>query len=94
MKTLLFAIASIVPFPSHAADAAMAEAEVRKVDKAGKKITLKHGPIPNLGMGPMTMVFVAKEPALLDNLKAGDKVRFSAEKVKGDYTVTKIEPVK
>ena len=81
--------------PSAAAPAAaMSEAEVRKVDKPAGKITLKHGPIPNIEMPPMTMVFNAAEPAMLDRVKAGDKVRFTADKVGGQYTVTRIEPAK
>ncbi len=70
---------------------AMAEGEVRKVDKEAKKITLKHGPILHLDMPAMTMVFQVADPAMLDHLKAGDKVRFSADKVGSGYAVTKIE---
>lgn len=69
-----------------------AEAEVRKVDTAAGKITLKHGDIKNLEMPPMTMVFQARDPALLATVKAGDKVRFTADKVNGAYTVMSIEP--
>jgi len=74
--------------------AALSEGEVRKVDRAAKKVTLKHGPIVNLDMPGMTMVFAVKDPALLDKLKAGDKVKFRAEKVGDDITVTKIEAAK
>jgi Cu(I)/Ag(I) efflux system periplasmic protein CusF len=74
--------------------AAMAEGEVRKVDKDAKKITIKHGPLENLDMPAMTMVFQVKDPALLDKVKAGDKVRFHAEKAGGAFLVTQIEPVK
>jgi hypothetical protein len=70
----------------------LSEAEVRKVDMAAGKITLKHGEIPNLEMPPMTMVFQARDPALLSKVKAGDKVRFTADKVNGAYTVMSIEP--
>jgi Cu(I)/Ag(I) efflux system periplasmic protein CusF len=76
------------------ADAALADGEVRKVDKDAKKITIKHGPLANLDMPPMTMVFQVKDPAMLDQVKAGDKVKFQAEKVGGGFTVTKIEPAK
>ena len=72
----------------------MAEAEVRKIDKDAKKITLKHGPIKNLDMPPMTMVFQVKDAALLDKLaqlKAGDKILFSAEQQQGAYVVTGAE---
>ena len=70
------------------------EAEVRKVDKDAGKVTLKHGAIANLEMPPMTMVFRVKEPAMLEQMKAGDKVRFKAEKIQGAYTVTEIGPAK
>jgi Cu(I)/Ag(I) efflux system protein CusF len=72
----------------------MTEAEVRKVDKAAGKITLKHGEIKNLDMPPMTMVFGVKDKALLDKVKAGDKVKFSAEKDGGQYVVTAVEASK
>jgi len=70
------------------------EGEVRKVDRDAKRITLKHGPIKNLDMPPMTMVFQVKDPAMLDKVKPGDKVRFEAEKLGGVLTITKIEPRK
>ncbi len=69
----------------------MADAEVRKVDKDAKKITLKHGPIKNLDMPAMTMVFQVKDAALLDKVAAGDKVRFTAEQQQGAYVVTAVE---
>ena len=72
-------------------DAAYAEGEVRKVDKEAGKITLRHGPIASLDMPAMSMVFRAKDPAMLDRVKEGDKVRFKAEKVQGAYTVTEIQ---
>lgn len=81
--------------PGATANAAdMSDAEVRKVDKDSAKITLKHGEIKNLDMPPMTMVFQVKEPALLDKLKAGDKVKFRAEKAASGYVVTAVEVVK
>jgi Cu/Ag efflux protein CusF len=73
------------------ASGAMAEGEVRKVDKDAKKITIKHGPLQRLDMPAMTMVFQVKDPAMLDQVKAGDKIRFDAEKVGGGFVVTKIE---
>ena len=78
--------------PAFAQDAALSEGEVRKVDKDAKKITIKHGPLANLDMPPMTMVFQVKDPAMLGQVKAGDKVKFRAEKLGGAYTVTRIEP--
>ena len=64
---------------------------VEKVDTAQGKITLDHGAIPNLNMDAMTMVFQAQDPAMLKQVKAGDKIRFDADKVDGQFTVTKIE---
>ena len=94
----LFTIASLVLATLGAAAQTttspdMAQAEVRKVDLDAKKITLKHGPIKNLDMPPMTMVFQVRDAALLDKLKAGDQVRFSAEQQQGAYVVTAVEKV-
>ena len=69
----------------------MTRAEVRKVDKDNNKITLKHGDIKNLDMPGMTMVFQVKDPALLDRVKAGDKVQFKAEKSGSALVVTEIQ---
>jgi Cu(I)/Ag(I) efflux system periplasmic protein CusF len=77
-----------------AAPAAMADGEVRRVDRDAKKITIKHGPISNLDMPPMTMVFQVQDPAMLDQVKAGDKIKFNADKVGSAYTVKKIEIAK
>jgi Cu/Ag efflux protein CusF len=66
------------------------EGEVRKIEKAQGKITLRHGELKALDMPPMTMVFRVGNPALLDNLAVGDKVKFDAAKVGGNYTVTAI----
>jgi Cu/Ag efflux protein CusF len=70
------------------------EGEVRKVDKDAGKITLRHGPIANLEMPAMSMVFRAKEPGMLDAVKEGDKVRFKAEKIDGAITIVEIQQVK
>jgi uncharacterized cupredoxin-like copper-binding protein len=74
-----------------AAAAELTEGEVRKVDKDSKKLTLKHGPLKNLDMPGMTMVFQVKEDTMLDKVQPGDKVRFLAEKIDGKFTVTKLE---
>ncbi len=68
------------------------EGEVRRVDKEAGKITLKHGPIANLDMTAMSMVFRAKDPTMLDQVKVGDKVRFKADKIQGALTITEIRP--
>lgn len=68
------------------------DGEVKKVDKDTGKLTIKHGPITNLGMPAMTMVFRVNDPALLDKVKSGDKIRFAADKVGGVLTVMRVEP--
>ena len=91
------ALAALLGAPAAYADDAqhkLTDGEIRKVDKDAKKITIKHGPIENLEMPAMTMVFQVKEPAMLDQVKAGDKVKFEAQKLGGAYTLTKIEAAK
>jgi Cu/Ag efflux protein CusF len=91
---LSIAVAALVPAHAEEKHHAMADGEIRKVDKDAKKITIKHGPLARLDMPAMTMVFQVKDPALLDKVKPGDKVKFDAEKIGGGYAVTKIEPAK
>jgi len=79
------------PQSSQPNEATYTEGEVRKVDKDAQKITLKHGPIVNLEMPEMTMVFRASDPKFLDGVKSGDKVRFRAEKIDGVFTVVALE---
>lgn len=69
----------------------LSEGEIRKVDKDNKKLTIKHGPLKNLDMPGMTMVFGVKDDTLLEKIETGAKVRFQAEKVDGKIVVTKIE---
>ena len=72
----------------------MINGEVKKVDESAGKMTIKHDAITNLDMGAMTMVFKASDPAMLKDVKPGDKVMFSADKVNGQITVMKIEKAK
>ena len=72
----------------------LSEGVVKKVDKARGKLTIKHGPLENLGMPGMTMVFRVRDAVWLDRLKAGDNIRFLAEQVNGVLTVTTLEVVK
>ena len=72
------------------ADGNMVKAEVVKVDKAAGKVTLKHGPIKDLDMDAMTMVFRVADPSMLDKVKQGDRIEFEAARVNGAITVTKI----
>ena len=74
-----------------AATAEFSEGEIRKVDKDNRKLTIRHGPLKNLDMPGMTMVFGVKDIAMLDKVETGAKVRFKAEKIDGKIVVTKIE---
>jgi Cu(I)/Ag(I) efflux system periplasmic protein CusF len=107
-SVVLFALAASAHAQSNVADhaahhpeaaasasaSAMAEGEVRKIDKEQGKVTLKHGPIAKLDMPGMTMVFKVADAKLLDGVKPGDKVRFTADRVNGAITVTALEIVK
>ncbi len=78
-----------------AVQADWADGEVRRVDKDAQKLTIRHGPLPSLDMpSAMTMVYRVRDVAMLEQVKAGDKVKFQAEKVSGAFTVTRIEAVK
>ena len=72
----------------------MTDGEVRKIDKEAGKITIKHGEIKHMDMPGMTMVFVAKDKALLDKTTVGAKIQFMAMNENGQMTVTDIQPVK
>jgi Cu(I)/Ag(I) efflux system protein CusF len=92
MKTSWMILAAALALPAAAQEN---DGEVRKVDKAAKKITIKHGRLAKLDMDPMTMVFQVTDPAMLENLKPGDKIKFDATMGKGGaVTVTKIERAK
>lgn len=67
-----------------------ADAEIRKIDAASNKVTLKHGEITNLNMPGMTMVFQVRDAKLLDELKAGDKVQVRVIQDGRNYVVTEI----
>jgi len=98
MKANKFAITALVLSLSLSsanlfAQGAMANGEVKKIDEAAGKITLKHGPIKSLDMEEesMTMVFRVKEPAMLKSVKVGDKVQFEAERATAGITITKMQ---
>lgn len=95
-----FTLATTHATEAHAAEQktapanAMADGEVRRIDKDAKKITIRHGPIQSLDMPAMTMVFQVKDAAMLDKVNPGDKIKFSAEKIGGTIIVTDIESAK
>ena len=80
---------SILQQPGDSAE--MTDGVIRKIDRDNKKITIKHGEIKNLEMPGMTMVFQVKNPAVLDTVKTGDKVKFRAEKAGSSFVVTEIQ---
>ena len=94
---LLAALALATPLyaapvtPPAAQASAMSEGVVRKIDAANARITLRHGPLANLDMPPMTMVFRVQPPELLSGIKVGDTVKFRAEQIDGAYTVTALQ---
>ncbi|HTN49357.1 MAG TPA: copper-binding protein [Burkholderiaceae bacterium] len=88
MKSITASLAMLVV--SAAALAQASDGEVTKVDKAGARITIKHGGVKNLEMPAMTMAFRVADPKLLDSVAVGDKVRFAADKLNGNYTITSI----
>src|SRR5215216_149708 len=102
MRKLPLVIASVLALsgaslPNLAvAQSAMADGEVKKIDQAAGKITLKHGPIKSLDMtdDTMTMVFRVQDPAMLKSVKVGDKVKFAADRVDGAITLTKMQKAK
>ena len=101
MRKIALVVAALLAFaggvqPNFAlTQATMADGQVTKIDQSAGKITLKHGPLKNLGMDEgMTMVFRVQDPALLKGVKVGDKVKFEADKVNGQFTVTKMQKAK
>ena len=93
MKRFVLAIL-LAASPALAFAQALADGEIRKIDKAAGKVMIKHGEIKSIGMAPMTMMFVVKDKAVLDTLAVNDKVKFDVKQEGGDYVVTKIEKAK
>lgn len=92
LKTIAITAAIAGAFSlSAVAQTPMVSGTIEKVDTEQGRLTIKHGKIPNLNMDEMTMVFRAQDPAMLKAVKAGDRIRFSADRVNGQITVTKIE---
>ncbi len=89
-NALLAVVASLLMSSPSLADGNMVKGEVMKVDKPAGRLTLKHGPIKNLDMDSMTMVFRVVDPGMLDTIKAGDRIEFEAARVNGAITVTRI----
>jgi Cu(I)/Ag(I) efflux system periplasmic protein CusF len=95
-KTIsMLAIAASLAVAPTAWAQALTDGQVTKVDASASKITIKHGPMKKFDMDEaMTMVYRAQDPVMLKAVKAGDKVKFDAENVNGQFVVTKIEKAK
>ncbi|MBN9263054.1 copper-binding protein [Hyphomicrobium sp. CS1BSMeth3] len=94
-KSMITLIAAVwVTGLATVAVAQMVDGEITKVDEAAGKMTIRHGPLKKFDMDAMTMVFRASDPAMLKQVKPGDKVRFEPDKVNGQFTVMKIEKKK
>lgn len=93
MKIPSFAAALILTATASlaAGDHPMSDGTVTKVDAKWNKVTIDHGPLENLDMPAMKMVFVVADPVMLEGLSEGTKVRFVADRVNGKLTVTEIE---
>ncbi len=79
-------------YAAHASlSSSLSEGQIKKVDLAQGKLTIRHGPLENLGMPAMTMVFRVRDPAMLDDVKPGDNIRFRAEQIDGALTVTRLK---
>jgi Cu/Ag efflux protein CusF len=95
VRTLVAATALSIASQGVMAQTALIEGQVTKVDQSAGKLTIKHGPAKKLGMDEgMTMVYRAQDPAMLGSVKAGDKIKFDADQINGQFTVTKIEKTK
>ncbi len=90
MKRWMTMAAALLVAASVNAQAPTANGEITKLDKAGARITLKHGEIKNLDMPPMTMVFRVSDARLLEGLAVGQRIGFTAERINGQYTVTSV----
>ena len=105
IATALIAFASLAGLPAYAAgdhaghgtaqagaaEMQMVDGQVKKVDKAAGKVTLSHGPLANLNMPAMTMVFAVRDKRLLDGLKVGDAVGFTVQREGSQYVLIRIE---
>ncbi len=93
-KTILTVTGLLFLSAAASAQAETVNGQVTKIDKAAGKITIKHGPMKKFDMDGMTMVFRTQEPAMLKTVKTGDKVKFEADRVNGQFTVITIQKIK
>lgn len=94
IKLSVATFALVLTMSTAFAQSAPVDGSIEKIDQEAGKVTLKHGPIKNLDMDGMTMVFRVQDPDALKKLKVGQKVKFEADRVNGQITVTKINAAK
>jgi Cu(I)/Ag(I) efflux system protein CusF len=91
-RTILAAAVLLTTASAALAQTALADGQVTKIDQAAEKISIRHGPLKQFDMDEgMTMVYRVADPALLEGIKIGDKIKFTADRTNGQFTVTKIE---
>jgi len=91
-RTILAAVVLLTTASAALAQTALADGQVTKIDQAAGKISIRHGPLKQFDMDEgMTMVYRVADPALLEGIKVGDKIKFTADQTNGQFTVTKIE---
>ena len=92
---MLASLLLLAASPQLHAQSSLVDGQVTKVDAASGKITIKHGPFKKFDMDdPMTMVYPVQDPTMLKTVKPGDKVKFDADSINGQITVTKIQKTK
>jgi Cu(I)/Ag(I) efflux system periplasmic protein CusF len=92
LRMTVLAVGLLAALPAALAQSTMTDGLVIKIDQAAGKITIKHGPLKQFGMDEeMTMVYRADDPAILKNIRVGDKIKFVADRANGQFTVTRIE---
>jgi Cu(I)/Ag(I) efflux system protein CusF len=94
MKRTVLTIAALLALTGVAVAQSMTNGQVQKIDTEQGKVTLRHEPIKNLDMDSMTMVFRVQNPELLKGLKAGDRVKFVADRVNGQITIIQMQKAK
>jgi len=94
LRLAIVCAATIALTPPAFSQAEVVEGQVTKIDQSAGKITLRHGPIKKFDMDGMTMVFRVQDPAMLKQVKVGDKIRFQPDKIDGQFTVIKMQKAK
>ncbi|WP_109464892.1 copper-binding protein [Albibacillus kandeliae] len=99
MKTLLAiavalatSTAAMAQMTHDQGDMPMVHGIITKIDSKWNRLTIDHGPLENLDMGAMKMVFEVADPSMMEGLSEGQEIAFTADRVKGKLTVTEIAP--